>query len=92
MKIDLNFSCYIQYIVTFLRYEISFYGFITCNYDDEPTACVWSCEASILSIKRYHYETDKQEECIDQYLEHAYLPALHKLGFAQVGYSKSQKQ
>lgn len=36
----------------------------------------------------YHYETDEQEKAIDQYLESAYLPALHKLGFKEIGVFK----
>lgn len=39
-------------------------------------------------LKVYHYESDEQEKVIDQYLELAYLPALHKLGFKDVGVFK----
>jgi len=39
-------------------------------------------------LKVYHYETDEQEKVIDEYLELAYLPALHKLGFEKVGVFK----
>ncbi|WP_411972056.1 NIPSNAP family protein [Sphingobacterium sp. Lzh-3] len=39
-------------------------------------------------LKVYHYETDEQEKVIDQYLESAYLPALHKLGFKEIGVFK----
>ncbi|WP_312336892.1 NIPSNAP family protein [Sphingobacterium sp.] len=39
-------------------------------------------------LKVYHYESDEQEKVIDKYLELAYLPALHKLGFKDVGVFK----
>lgn len=39
----------------------------------------------------YHFQTSEQEQLLDQYLEKAYLPALHKLGFKQVGVFKPIK-
>lgn len=39
-------------------------------------------------LRIYHYETARQEQLIDDYLQQAYIPALHKLGFSQVGVFK----
>ncbi|MGJ1191475.1 NIPSNAP family protein [Sphingobacterium siyangense] len=39
-------------------------------------------------LKVYHYETDEQEKAIDQYLESAYLPTVHQMGFEKVGVFK----
>jgi len=53
--------------------------------------CLFAFEKSkqaYFQLKVYHYENDEQEKVIDQYLESAYLPALHKLGFKEVGVFK----
>lgn len=39
-------------------------------------------------IKIYHLKTDAQEKILDSYLEHALIPALHRLGFANIGVFK----
>lgn len=39
-------------------------------------------------IKVYHFNTKSQEGIIDQYLEKAYLPALHKTGIKNIGVFK----
>src|SRR5690349_13080489 len=36
----------------------------------------------------YHYNTPDQETALDQYLEKAYLPALHRLQFPKIGVFK----
>lgn len=53
--------------------------------------CLFAFEKSkqaYFQLKVYHYESDEQEKVIDKYLELAYLPALHKLGFKEVGVFK----
>lgn len=60
--------------------------------------CIWLCVCSLNTFGKgkqafyqltvYHYETEKQEQLIDDYLQHAYIPALHRLGFAEVGVFK----
>ena len=39
-------------------------------------------------IKIYHLKTDTQEKTVDDYLQKAYLPALHRAGIAKVGVFK----
>jgi hypothetical protein len=39
-------------------------------------------------IKVYHFATKAQETALDQYLEKAYLPALHKTGIKNIGVFK----
>jgi len=39
-------------------------------------------------IKIYHLKTQAQEDQLDSYLQNAYLPALHRLGIANVGVFK----
>ncbi|WP_259067544.1 NIPSNAP family protein [Mucilaginibacter sp. X4EP1] len=39
-------------------------------------------------IKIYHLKTQVQEDRLDQYLQNAYLPALHRLGIKNVGVFK----
>jgi len=39
-------------------------------------------------IKIYHLKTDAQEKTVDDYLQKAYLPALHRNGIAKVGVFK----
>lgn len=36
-------------------------------------------------LKTYHFSTNEQAERLSNYLENAYVPALHKLGFNQIG-------
>jgi len=53
--------------------------------------CLFAFEKSkqaYFQLKVYHYESDEQEKVIDKYLELAYLPVLHKLGFKEVGVFK----
>jgi len=42
----------------------------------------------IYELKIYHIESPEQEKRLDNYLENAYLPALHKAGIAKVGVFK----
>ena len=39
-------------------------------------------------LKIYHLKTKVQEDRLDNYLEHAYLPALHRAGVRNVGVFK----
>ncbi len=40
-------------------------------------------------LKIYHFNSDNQENHLDQYLENAYQPALHRAGITHVGVFKS---
>lgn len=40
-------------------------------------------------IKIYHFKTAEQEKMIDDYLQHALLPALHKKGISKLGVFKA---
>lgn len=42
----------------------------------------------LFEFKIYHYENPEQEKSIDQFLEKAYLPALHRAGIKHVGVFK----
>lgn len=42
-------------------------------------------------LKVYHVKNDEQEKKVDDFLEKAYLPALHRIGIAKVGVFKSTK-
>ncbi|WP_293782733.1 NIPSNAP family protein [uncultured Pedobacter sp.] len=52
--------------------------------------CAFTAHASIdfYQIKIYHLKTDAQEKTVDDYLQKAYLPALHRSGIAKVGVFK----
>jgi hypothetical protein len=43
-------------------------------------------------LKVYHFKTKAQEDRLDKYLKNAYLPALHRKGFGNVGVFKSMEQ
>ncbi|HYF70273.1 MAG TPA: NIPSNAP family protein [Ohtaekwangia sp.] len=47
-----------------------------------------SQDQTFYEIKIYHFKTDEQERRIDQYLEKAFIPALHRLGLKQIGVFK----
>jgi hypothetical protein len=55
-------------------------------------ALLSSCETKELrdyyELKIYRYESDSQEDRLDNYLESAYLPALHRAGVNNVGVFK----
>ncbi|QDH80501.1 hypothetical protein FKX85_16210 [Echinicola soli] len=42
----------------------------------------------VFEIKIYHVSTTSQETAIDQFLEEAYIPAMHKKGIAHIGVYK----
>lgn len=56
------------------------------------TACIFSFAAppkkEYYSIQIYHFSTVEQEQALDAYLEKAWLPAAHKLGFKNIGVFK----
>lgn len=43
---------------------------------------------SYFQLKVYHFQTPNQEKAIDQFLAQAYIPAMHRLGFKQIGVFK----
>ncbi|MFH0758354.1 MAG: NIPSNAP family protein [Bacteroidota bacterium] len=55
-------------------------------------ACSETEERDYFELKIFHYDTDAQEARLDDYLESAYLPALHRAGISQVGVFKPREQ
>jgi hypothetical protein len=47
-----------------------------------------AAERSYYQIKIYHLKTQAQEERLDNFLQNAYLPALHRMGITMVGVFK----
>ncbi|MCT1530503.1 NIPSNAP family protein [Sphingobacterium daejeonense] len=45
-------------------------------------------KSAYFQLKVYHFKSLDQEHSIDQYLEKAYLPAMHKLGFKHIAVFK----
>ena len=52
----------------------------------------FAAEGDYYQLKIYHLKTKAQEDRIDQYLQNAYLPALHKMGIKTVGVFKPVEQ
>src|SRR5690606_12123045 len=50
--------------------------------------CFAGSSAAYFQLKVYHFQNNEQEMVIDQYLEEAFIPAMHRLGFSQVGVFK----
>jgi hypothetical protein len=59
------------------------FGFLTCALSP--------AKADYYKLKIYHVKTQAQADRLDAYLEHAYLPAMHKLGVKNVGVFKPIK-
>jgi len=53
-----------------------------------PQFKVYSQEKYYYQIKIYHLKTQSQEDRLDNYLQNAYLPALHKMGIKAIGVFK----
>ncbi|WP_256003963.1 NIPSNAP family protein [Pedobacter deserti] len=51
-------------------------------------ALVFAAKGDFYQIKIYHLKSADQEERVDQFLEQAYLPALHRAGVSDVGVFK----
>ncbi|MBB6238232.1 hypothetical protein HDC90_002864 [Pedobacter sp. AK013] len=47
-----------------------------------------AAQTEIYQLKIYHLKTDAQEKTVDDYLQKAYLPALHRNGIEKVGVFK----
>ncbi len=47
-----------------------------------------NASAEFYQLKIYHIKTSQQEASVDEFLEKAYLPALHRAGIAKVGVFK----
>ncbi|AEL25502.1 NIPSNAP family protein [Cyclobacterium marinum] len=52
------------------------------------TAFSFAEEGDFYQIKIYHFSTSDQESVIDEYLEKAYLPAMHRAGIEHIGVFK----
>ena len=73
-----------------------------------PTGFIWFCFSIFListlnvfagvpardyyQLKIYHYKTQEQETRLDQYLQQAYVPAIHRAGVKNVGIFKPVAQ
>ncbi len=55
-------------------------------------SCSETEERYYFELKIFRYDTDTQEARLDDYLESAYLPALHRAGINQVGVFKLREQ
>ena len=62
-------------------------GFLVHSCTSESDT-VPKAERDLLQLKTYILESPEQEMAMDQYLENAYLPALHRAGIASVGVFK----
>jgi hypothetical protein len=65
------------YLVSFLVLLISF-----------SAKTVNAAEKYYYQIKIYHLKTQAQEDRLDQYLQNAYMPAMHRMGIKYVGVFK----
>ena len=52
------------------------------------TAFSFAGKGDFYQIKIYHFSTSDQESVIDEYLEKAYLPAMHRAGIEHIGVFK----
>lgn len=52
------------------------------------SSCFARAATTYFQLKVYHFQTTEQEQVIDRFLEQAYLPAMHKLGFKEIGVFK----
>ncbi|MDO6438031.1 NIPSNAP family protein [Cyclobacterium sp. 1_MG-2023] len=52
------------------------------------TGFSFAAKGDIYQIKIYHYSSSAQEEVIDEFLEKAYLPAMHRAGIDHIGVFK----
>ena len=52
------------------------------------SSCLANATTTYFQLKVYHFQTTEQEQVIDRFLENAYLPAMHKLGFKEIGVFK----
>jgi hypothetical protein len=66
-----------------LRFFILFFALFTCFLAQAKATGEYYYE-----IKIYHLKSQAQEDKLDYYLEHAYLPALHRIGIKDVGVFK----
>lgn len=64
----------------FLLLAVAMIGFTTSSYTSEAR--------DYYQVKIYRIDKDSQETLLDQYLQTAYLPALHRLGIEKVGVFK----
>ena len=56
------------------------------------TSLGFAADGDYYQLKIYHLKTKTQEERLDNYLQNAYLPALHKMGIKTVGVFKPVEQ
>ena len=66
-----------------VRFFILFFALLTCFIARGNAADRYYYE-----IKLYHLKTQQQEDRLDNYLQNAYLPALHRAGIKDVGVFK----
>ena len=66
------------------KYAVTLAVFLGLTYSQR----VFGQSQSFFEIKIYHFETEEQENLIDDYLKQAYLPALNRTGIKTVGVFK----
>ncbi|MNG77221.1 hypothetical protein D3C79_357670 [compost metagenome] len=52
------------------------------------SSCFARTATTYFQLKVYHFQTTEQEQVIDRFLEKAYLPAMHRLGFKEIAIFK----
>ena len=68
----------------FRKYKL-FFVIITLVIQHSPA---FSAKADFYQLKIYHLKNDKQVAATDEYLQNAFLPALHRLGIKNIGIFK----
>jgi hypothetical protein len=65
-----------------------FFFLVFMSFTSSTVLAENSATPEFYEIKVYHFSNSGQEQLIDNYLQHALLPALHKLGIATTGVFK----
>ncbi|HEY2582344.1 MAG TPA: hypothetical protein VGI43_11085, partial [Mucilaginibacter sp.] len=66
-----------------LFYSLSLFLILVCTRTNARAA-----DSYYYQLKIYHLKTKAQEDRLDQYLEKAYLPAMHRMGVKNIGVFK----
>ncbi len=70
-----------------LRYSLFFICYFALS-SMQANASTEPGRASLYEIRIYHFKDSMQERILDEYLQQAFLPALHRAGFAKIGVFK----
>jgi hypothetical protein len=74
---------------TIQRSILSFLSIIFFSIPVHLSAGNTAAVTELYEIKVYHFKDAEQEKSLDNYLQNAYLPALHKAGIGKVGVFKA---